>query len=274
MKQFNSSKDFFSFGKGFLFKKLPVCLLALMAGYSNPSSAQTEDTEDYTKNNIKLNVYSLPMKNLSLQYERGLGTRTSVALGVRFQPKGALPFQNTLKNIIKEEPEDSENAGLDFVKNAKMGNWAITPEFRFYLGKKPHNGFYFAPFLRVGGYSLDWMYKFTAEDGTITDIDLKGKMSTFGGGLMIGSQWHIGKHILIDWWILGPMYNSSKLTLDGNTDLSSLSYADQQELQKSLQDISFPGGSVNASVNDDGVKATGNFGIPGIRTGLCIGYTF
>lgn len=247
-------------------------LLMLTGGAVHAQSNPTKSAADFTKNNVKINLFSLPMKNISLQYERGLGAKTSVAVGFRLQPKGVIPFQGAIRNLV--ESDEPDNAGLDFVNNATMGNWAITPEFRFYMGKKPHNGFYFAPFVRIGDYSLDWLYKYEESNGTLTEIDMKGKLSTIGGGLMIGAQWHLGSRILLDWWILGPQYNSSKLTLNGTTDLSHMSQADRDDLTSSLQDISFPGGSASAEVKDDGVKVTGSFGIPGIRTGLCIGFTF
>lgn len=243
---------------------------------SKPSHAQSGSDQSFNANHVKINVMALGVKNFSLQYERGLGSKTSVALGVRLQPKGALPFQSTFKRLMEssDDAAGENNAGADFANNAKMGNWAITPEFRYYLGKKPHSGFYFAPFIRIASYSLDWVYQYHESTGSSIDVDLKGKMTTFGGGLLLGTKWNLGKNITLDWWIIGPSISSAKVSLESNTDLSSLSQADRDELNQSLQDIKFPGGSITSEVRADGVTAKGNFVIPGLRTGICIGYTF
>src|SRR5690606_34078277 len=112
--------------------------------------------EDFTKNNVKLNLFALPLKNFSLQYERGLNENISVSMGVRFQPKSKLPFANTLSDLFESDGEEGDATLTDFFDNAKAGSWAITPEFRYYFGKQPLNGFYVAPYVRIGGNSLDW----------------------------------------------------------------------------------------------------------------------
>lgn len=252
-----------------LYSSIRLFVLVLVSCCPAGSFAQ-EAPAVYTKNNIKLNLFSLPMKNISLQYERGLNDKMSVALGLRLQPRSSVPFQGTLRNSL----EDDDTTSLDFVNNARVSSWAITPEFRYYFGKKPLNGFYIAPFLRVGGYSLDWNYAFHKDDGTIKDIKFKGNMTTFGGGILFGAQWHFGKHILLDWWILGPMFSTQTTDLKADTDLSDLSAQDQSDLLESLQSVEILGNGVDAQVNNSGASVKSQSGLPGLRTGLCIGFTF
>ena len=127
-------------------KKLIIILLATSGCFLAKAQTENNVSTDFKKNIVKLNLFSLPLKNLSLQYERGLNENMSVALGVRFQPKGSIPFQSTIRNSMDTD-NDTADAGLDFVNNAQISNWAITPEFRYYFGKKPLNGFYIAPFI-------------------------------------------------------------------------------------------------------------------------------
>lgn len=238
-------------------------LFALSAIAQQPS-----DDADFTKNNVKLNLFALPLKNISLQYERGLNENMSVCMGVRFQPKSKLPFANTLSNAFEDSDEDGATI-KDFFDNAKAGSWAITPEFRYYFGKKPLNGFYLAPYVRIGGNSLDWMYNFKMDDGNIKKVDFSGKVNSVYGGLLLGAQWHFGKAIVLDWWILGPSYGSMNIKLNADTDLSDLSANDKKELEESFDIDNF-----TTEVNNNGVKVTGKMPMFGLRTGLCIGYTF
>ncbi|HPI55163.1 MAG TPA: hypothetical protein PLU10_10750, partial [Chitinophagaceae bacterium] len=75
------------------------CLLMLMVA-SLASSAQRRERAEYDPmakpNIVKLNLTSLAFKNISLQYERVLGKKISVACGVRYMPKGALPLTTSV----------------------------------------------------------------------------------------------------------------------------------------------------------------------------------
>jgi len=225
---------------------------------------------DFKKNNVKLNLFGLPLKNISLQYERGLTPKMSVCLGVRLQPKGTLPFKSSVSNAIG----DDDTASNDFVNNAKLSSWGITPEFRYYFGKKPLNGFYIAPYLRIGGNSLTWSYAFREDNGSMRPIDFTGKINSIYGGLMLGAQWHFGKSFLIDWWILGPSYGSMKINLSADTDLSDLSADDRKDLEESLDGIGYGGHELDSKIDNSGIRVSGRLPMFGLRTGLCIGYTF
>jgi hypothetical protein len=253
-------------------KRLLLFTLAACCGTSLWAQKETKELPDFKKNIVKLNLFSLPLKNISLQYERGLNEDMSVALGVRFQPKGSIPFQGTLRNSIDDD-NDTSNAGLDFINSAQISNWAITPEFRYYFGKKPLNGFYVAPFLRFGGYGIDWDYNYQKDDGTIKPVHLTGRSTAFSGGILLGAQWHFN-NIVLDWWILGPQYGSYNISLDANGDFSDLTPQDKEDLERNIEGIGWNGNKFKATVTDKNVKAENKISLPGLRTGLCIGYTF
>ena len=256
-------------------RKFVLTLLSLaVITVSQGQEKQKDVSSDFKKNIVKLNLFSLPLKNLSLQYERGLTRKISVSLGLRLEPKGSLPLKNTIKNSMDVEDNDTADAGLDFVNNAQVSNWAITPEFRYYFGKKPLNGFYIAPFVRIGGYGVDWNYKFEKDDGSSKPVHLKGRSSAFSAGLLFGAQWHLRGNIVLDWWILGPQYGTYNVSLEAQGDFSDLTDSEKANLKKSISGVGFDGKKFDAEVTDTHVTATNKISLPGIRTGFCIGYTF
>lgn len=247
--------------------------LLLATTLSLPVFAQgtNETKDDFKKNHVKLNLFALPLRNFSLQYERGLNKDMAVALGASFLPKGSIPFQGTIRNAIDAEEGD---AGLDLVNNAKVSSWSLTPEFRYYFGRKPLNGFYLAPFIRVGAYNIDWQYKYEKSDGSEKPVDLKGRSGMFSAGLLIGAQWHLGQRILLDWWILGPQYGSNNIKLEASGDFSDLTKSEQADLEGIIEKISYNGNRFEATVTDNSVKADNKISLPGLRTGFCIGFKF
>jgi len=250
---------------------LALCMLATKDLYSQHTGS---DARDFNPNVVKINLFSLPFRSLSVQYERGLNARMSVSLGARLMPKGPLPFQSSLRNSMDVETGDTTDAGLDFINNASVSNWAITPEFRYYFGKKPLNGFYVAPFLRVGSYGIDWNYNYELNDGTQKAVHLKGRGSAISGGVLLGAQWHLGERLLLDWWILGPQYGSYNIRLEAIGDFSDLTDAEKKDLETTIEGIGYSGNKFEAAVTNTSVKATNRLGFPGLRTGFCIGFTF
>ena len=256
-----------------LMKKLASILMFLLV-FGNSFAQEKETPPAFKKNIVKLNLFALPLRNFSFQYERGLNENMSVAMGVSFLPKGSLPFKNTIRNSMDIEAGDTADAGLDFVNNARISSWSITPEFRYYFGKKPLNGFYIAPFLRIGGYSIDWSYKYERDNGGEKPVNLEGRSTAFSGGILFGAQWHVGQHFVIDWWILGPQYGSYKVSLEAKGDFSDLTPKEKQDLEETIEGIGYSGNKFQATVSNTSVEAENNFGIPGLRTGLCVGFTF
>lgn len=96
--------------------------------------AQEKENKSKELNNIvKINLGSIAVKNIALQYERAVGKKISVAMGVRFQPYGTIPFKSVIEDQV-DEPDVK-------VGDMKLGNIAISPEFRYYFGKKGIEGF-------------------------------------------------------------------------------------------------------------------------------------
>ncbi len=256
-------------------KKLHL-LFSFLILASNQVAAQNAETasEDLIpqinhKNNLKINLFSLPLSNFSVQYERGLTRKWSVALGLSYQPSIHIPFRKEIRELANLEASNAE--AIDFIENAQYSYWAVTPELRFYLGKKPLNGFYLAPFARYSHYQLKWDYTYVDDLNASHDIAFTGKANSIKAGLLLGAQWHIGKNFLIDWWMIGPSIGSINIDIDGVADLSMLDANQQTDLANKLSDIYK---NVNVTVNDNGAKVSSTQPFAGVRTGLCIGFTF
>ena len=115
-------------------------------------------------------------------------------------PSSGLPYAD--KMIKWFDITDNDTQVL--LGDINMENFTITPELRFYSGKKRYGrGFYFALFYRYGQYRVNNAiipFETDLEDGT---LNASFDMTSHTGGIMIGAQWALGKHLCLDWWIRG-----------------------------------------------------------------------
>jgi hypothetical protein len=122
------------------------------------------------KNNIKTNLFSPLLKTYVLAFEHALNESSSVQLGFYY-------------------------TGFK-ISDTKLNGFAITPEYRFYLGEKPAPaGTFVAPYLRYQSYKLS----------NVNTTD-EGKYSAFALGLLIGHQMILKDVISMEAFI-GPSYS-------------------------------------------------------------------
>lgn len=240
------------------------------AQYEKPDKSDDKETAKQGMNLFKVNLTSIALKNYSFQYERIINRKFSFALGFRTMPKGKLPLPGIIEKIVGDDAE-----AKDQLANFNLGNTAITPEFRFYVGKKGYGrGFYLAPFYRNATYKGDGL-KFTYENAMMVqnNIAMSGELKGNTFGLMLGAQWHLGKHISLDWWILGPHFGNGKGDFSGKSS-QPLTAEEQNDLRQQLEDFEIPLTTKTVVVNAGGanVKLDGPFG--GVRSGLLIGIRF
>jgi hypothetical protein len=224
-----------------------------------------------SKNFIKFNITSALIKNYSLQYERVLSRVVSVAVSFRVMPETGIPYSD---KIIKWfDITDPETQVV--IKNSIIGNYAITPEIRFYTGKKKYgNGFYFSLFYRYGHYTANnVLIPYDTDNGDQVTMNTSGNVSAHTGGFMLGAQWALGKHICLDWWIFGPQLGVSSGDM---ISLSSgpLSEVDQQNIADNLNSIDIPWFTPTVNVTSDKVSMTFDGPWAGLRAGLSLGVKF
>jgi hypothetical protein len=221
------------------------------------------------KNIIKLNFSPLLYRTVSLQYERILGERNTVNVGVNYMPNGAIPFSKPLNNTL-------DNSDDILFSETKISNLAITPEFRYYFDEAS-KGFYIAPYLRYRNLGMKLPVKYQDNSNVTQKVGLNGNLSSFMIGLMIGSQFDLSDRMTIDWFIIGGHIRSDRVKLAYSTT-APLSTIDQQDLKKSFEDIKKSATRYNnleytVSANSGSVKVnTLGFGFRG--GGLSLGYRF
>ena len=252
-------------------KKVLLSFTFILFNFFIAFSQTTVSVDEFTpkKNNVKISLTSLAFKNFQFQYERSLTKRVGVVVGYSFISKGSVPFKSQLNDLVSSDANSK-----DMFVNAELGYSAFTPEVRFYLGKGYGKGFYIAPFYRHLKYDISGVnLKFDSDLGPQQDIDMGGKLTANTVGLQFGAQFNLGKHIILDWWIAGPHYGTSKGDFDGKTN-RLLTPFEQAELQKELDNIDLPIGDIEAKAKANGatIKISGPWA--GIRSGLSLGYRF
>ena len=243
-----------------------VCLsIFSFCAFAQEESKEAEVTDAPAKNLVKLNLFALPLKNISMQYERAVARKVTVAATLRFMPKGSIPLKSTFIKLA-DDPEIERQ-----INNLSVGNFAAMPEVRYYFSKKgAFRGFYTGLFASIANYSADLLYEYD-DAGVTKTIPIGGDINTLTGGLMLGSQFKLSKKMYLDWWILGPNYGSSNGKISGQ---QSLTASEQQSLRDNLATLDVPLTEFTYEVNSNG--ATLNFKGPwaGVRSGLCIGFRF
>lgn len=248
---------------------LPVLLCGILLG--GKVLAQPADSAHVRL--LKINLPALAFGNLSLQYEQSAGTRKSWAVAVRFRPKGPVPLRELVRKMIDDT--------LIRVDDARIGNFGIIPEYRFYLGRKGAlRGLYLAPMLGYNYYygNLPVKYYDYMNNAIIDKSALfTGHVHTITAGIQAGAQWKLGSKWYLDWWIIGPNYGWGKGRFDFTGTLNDIEQISLQfELEKIRQTTPLIGIElVPGRPDDTGAGFTINGPWAGIRAmGINLAYRF
>lgn len=217
------------------------------------------------KNMVKLNLPALALKNISIQYERAVARKVTVAGTFRYMPTGSIPLKSVFIDLA-DDPDTERQ-----LNNLKVGNIAFMPEVRYYFSKKgAFRGFYLGLFANIARYNADLLFEY--DDASVTKtIPLSGNITSITGGLMIGAQFKLGGRVYLDWWILGPNYGSSNGSLSGK---KSMSPSEQQSLRDELNDLDIPLTKFTYTVDANGANMDIKGPWAGIRAGINIGFRF
>lgn len=242
-------------------KYLLITCLLIISG--KVFSQQQEDVSFKNKNVLKLNLFSLALKSGSLQYERIISKRTSLSIGARYMPTSKVPY---IKNALEEV----------IVNDAKLSNYSVTPEIRFYVGKKGYGqGFYIGPYYRYASFEVkDVTYDFESE-GSIKTAHGYASVSSHSGGILLGAQWFLGKKkkFVIDWTILGAHYGVAKGS-GGGVYNGIMTPEEQQDLKKKIEEEDIPFIRKTATVTANGVDVKVDGPWAGLRSAFSIGIRF
>jgi len=245
--------------------KKTLILIILLIGFSVLGKAQIITAP---KNIIKTNITSpILFNNYSFQYERVFLEKFSVSLSYRFMPKRGIPYKN---QIAKFFDDYNDKDVINVLENLQIDNYAITPEFRFYLGRK--RGLYASVYYRyakfgLNGYSID----FDKYDGSKGNIKLNGDIKSNSVGIMLGKQWILARYIVLDWWIMGGHIGSAKGIIKGFSQ-EDLSILEQADIKQAIENFKYLDKITVTDKNNVRVNFSGNW--YGIRTGFSIGVCF
>lgn len=123
--------------------KLPVLAAIILLAQVTKTNAQSKyqvfDTSYGLQKNLKqsfsflkVNEPAFASMNYSIEYERVISRKISLSLSYRAMPGTTMPVKNL---IINTAGQDDKNIAKT-IANLKLRHFAITPEIRFYLGKK------------------------------------------------------------------------------------------------------------------------------------------
>lgn len=224
-------------------------------------------------NFIKLNLAALPMNNFSVQYERAVSKKISLALGLRMMPQGGLPFASTLGEVLANNDSDFVSA----IQSIRIKNLAITPELRWYPGRKGYGrGFYIATYYRylTMDISSTKNIEISFDDNSKRNIRMNAGLKMHNIGLMLGAQWMLSKRIFIDWWIIGAQagLQSGAFTARPDMDFSTTQIAEMTDDIK----VNFTalGQTTKIDAKEVNVKTNSLLALTGLRGGLCLGVRF
>ncbi len=260
-----------------------LILIILAFSLFNATDAVAQETEGQSmeikenipaKNLIKINLTSLALKNYSFQYERAVARKITVGMGVRYMPEGTIPFKSLVKELTKSDNADDHIT--EQLYNFRLGNFALIPEVRFYLGKEVFRGFYIAPFARYATFNVNLPFVLDGEDmnnqATSERIDLEGNLSTIAGGILFGAQWKLSKQIYLDWSIVGPHFGKATGNIIGKKNLTT---EEQDELRTQLADLDdIPFVKFKSKVDANGAEVKVDGPWAGLRAGISIGFRF
>jgi hypothetical protein len=260
--------------KNLLLKSIIICYALSAVVICDTYAADPADSLKTSRNQFKFNLTSAMIKNYSFQYERVLSRNVSAALAYRIMPETGVPWAD----CIIDRADITDRDEIDLIDNVRLTNYAITPEIRFYTGKKRYgSGFYIALFYRYGHYEAENAIFKYEPDADIKAEEIKltasGNVSSHTGGFMLGSQWAIGKHLCLDWWILGPQFGVSSGEITGMPSVP-LSTEEQKDIRDELNDIDIPMFDQTVEVTANNVSMIFDGPWAGIRAGLSLGIRF
>ena len=239
-----------------------VVLVSLFIASGDALLAQK--SESTQGNFMKVNLSGFIFRNISVEYERKTGERTSFAFNFHTIPFGKLPFQSLAQKLI-------DKAYVD-LNLAEVGNTGATASYRFFRRKKGvFNGFYFAPMVTYNSYKTALPIQYNnGKTGFFT-----GNIHAVTGGIQAGVECRLSGKLYLDIWLLGPSYgfSSGNLRFDGPLSINeqAILSAEIEDLKGSLPIYvisSYQVNSTGASIVEQGPWA----GLRGL--GINLGFRF
>ena len=247
-------------------KLLPLLFLCIYySGYSQDSSSTSFEKIKITHPNIiKINTISLPFKNISLIYERGIKPNLSAELGVNYKYGGLAP------KLI------SVNSSTINLAMEKVHGLSITPEIKYYIKACDPTileGFYVGAYLRYTKYNTAIDFDYTALGQPTAKYRAEMGMREMGVGLKLGYQLMIKQRFVVDFLFFGPRFSNYKFGYEFDEAPSQEFYDDLSQYFNEV--IERFGGDAEVNIQKSGEgEASSSFSFVNMRFGLSLGYAF
>ena len=239
-----------------------LLLILFIFSLSLPLFSQ-EEVSNQPKHAVKLNLLALPLRTFSGQYEIKVARKITFATTLNYMALGKIPYKDKISEWTEDDLSDI------IIDQARMGNFSIAPEIRFYLSKKgAFSGFYVAPLVKYSNLQLELPIAYGESD---VKAPFNGKIEAYSAGLQLGAQWKLFGPVGLDWWILGLTYGSSKGRLNYNQPLDQEA---QAELSETLAELEVPMVDFDYEVTDQGARLLAKGPWAGIRAGLALTIKF
>jgi len=232
----------------------------------------TSNAQLGTKTLVKFNLSGVVIKSYTLQYERVLTPHSSITLSAGVSPNAPLPFKQALLDQYSGN-EDGKRA----IETTLFTKYIGTLEYRFYFAGHAPSGWYVAPFVRYLNMDISQDYTYTPSDGILHTARLNARFDAYGGGILLGRQWMLGKHLGLDLWLLGPFIGTNiKAEFVGEDPLwRNLKPADVVKLKSDIEGTQLPGYTTTAILAFPFITAKLDGPYYGVRAfGLALSYGF
>jgi hypothetical protein len=176
------------------------------------------------KNVLKINLLPLYFKIYSLQYERTFLRNFSICLQAGYNAELRLdPYINRVLDTVSNANLIKVRSKVSLNELTISSNAYITPELRIYLSiRGAPNGFYIAPYLRFSSSTIHATFLYKDSNNAEIPITFKGKVSAMLPGAMFGYQQSFFKRIVIDFWLIGLQFGSTKASFDAYADYTKV----------------------------------------------------
>ncbi len=225
------------------------------------------------KNALKLNLPPFFFKTYSLQYERSMLRNFSACVQAGYNSQLHLgSYINQVMNNVPNKQLEKIRAKVSLTELYTTSNMYFTPELRLYISRKgsPH-GLYIAPYLRFSSSRVYATFIYKDSNSAAIPIVFTGSLRSTHPGVMLGYQRSIFKRFVIDVWLAGLQFGSSKASFDANADFGKI---DKQGFTDFVQD-NFKYGDVTVTVDSDAHAKIDYSGKSyGFRSGIWVGFRF
>jgi hypothetical protein len=236
--------------------------LAFIISVLCASTLQAQNEQEFNpKITVKWAPTGLVLGNISLQGEYNFGGKNSLTAKIGLPVKA----HHTLQYQDKD---------ADF----KMKATSFLAGYRTYFSKKRLSGLYFEPYFKYVHHTAEGTGSGTLNARQVI-MSFNNEYNGAGVGAQLGTQFRIGKRVVLDLFFLGPEINSSRNNFKAQETTASLPWTSSEaaDAEKNIRDFidKFPFVRNNTDIVVDRqnrvVFADFKGALPGYRIGFSFG---